>query len=248
MNKKQIGIIVVALALMGFSIVGLGYLRTHQSLGKPGVKTKAIAGTSNLHVVLPAQILDYTSKELEMDDVTTNMLPKDTSFGRMSYTAPDSFGMMLTVVLMGSDRTSIHRPQFCLTGGGWAIDKIASRMESIHIERPFVYDLPVLKLVTSRTITSEGQKGVLRGLYVYWFVADDKQVAGDLGWARMLSQAWHLVSTGTLERWAYISCFAVCAPGQEDATFERMRKFLSASVPEFQTPPKRMDVPVTPRG
>jgi len=41
-----------------------------------------------------------------------------------------------------------------------------------------------------------------------------------------------------LQRWAYISCFAVCLPGQEEATFERLKKFIAASVPEFQLTPK----------
>jgi hypothetical protein len=50
--------------------------------------------------------------------------------------------------------------------------------------------------------------------------------------------AKNLLQTGELQRWAYVSCFSVCLPGQEDATFERMKKFLAASVPEFQTTPK----------
>ena len=46
-----------------------------------------------------------------------------------------------------------------------------------------------------------------------------------------------LLTTGVLQRWAYISYFAVCLPGQEDATFEKMKKLIAASVPEFQLPP-----------
>jgi hypothetical protein len=41
-----------------------------------------------------------------------------------------------------------------------------------------------------------------------------------------------------LQRWAYVACISPCAPGQEDATFARMKKFIAAAVPEFQlTPP-----------
>jgi len=49
--------------------------------------------------------------------------------------------------------------------------------------------------------------------------------------------AREMFRTGVLQRWAYVSCFVVCAPGQEDATFERMKKFIAAGVPEFQTAP-----------
>jgi len=58
------------------------------------------------------------------------------------------------------------------------------------------------------------------------------------GGERMWSMAKHLLKTGVLQRWAYVSCFAVCPPGSEEATFERMRQFIAASVPEFQLTPK----------
>jgi hypothetical protein len=41
-----------------------------------------------------------------------------------------------------------------------------------------------------------------------------------------------------LQRWAYVSYFAICSPGQEDATFERMSRLIEESVPEFQLPPR----------
>jgi hypothetical protein len=46
-----------------------------------------------------------------------------------------------------------------------------------------------------------------------------------------------LLRTGVLQRWAYVSYFSFCAPGQEDAAFERMSKLIAASVPEYQLPP-----------
>jgi hypothetical protein len=49
--------------------------------------------------------------------------------------------------------------------------------------------------------------------------------------------ALHLLRTGVLQRWAYVSYFSACEPGQEDATFARMEKLIAASVPEFQLPP-----------
>jgi len=40
-----------------------------------------------------------------------------------------------------------------------------------------------------------------------------------------------------LQRWAYVSYFTACLPGQEDATFARMKALITASVPEIQLPP-----------
>ena len=54
---------------------------------------------------------------------------------------------------------------------------------------------------------------------------------------RMWWLARDLVRTGVLQRWAYVSYFAVCAPGQEEATFERMKNLIALAVPEYQFPP-----------
>jgi hypothetical protein len=47
-----------------------------------------------------------------------------------------------------------------------------------------------------------------------------------------------LVRTGVLQRWASIGYFASCPPGQEEAVFERLKQFISASAPEFQLVPR----------
>ena len=61
--------------------------------------------------------------------------------------------------------------------------------------------------------------------------------ADALGFRRMWSTTKLLLATGERQRWAYVTCFSICAPGQEDADFERMKQFIAASVPEFQLPP-----------
>ena len=43
---------------------------------------------------------------------------------------------------------------------------------------------------------------------------------------------------GVLDRFAYISYFAVCLPGQEDAAFERLKQLMVESVPLFQLVPR----------
>jgi hypothetical protein len=73
------------------------------------------------------------------------------------------------------------------------------------------------------------------GISVFWFVADNEQTTGNVQLQCYLVK--DLLCTGVLQRWAYVSCFAVCAPGQEDAAFERMEKLIAASVPEYQLPP-----------
>jgi hypothetical protein len=48
-----------------------------------------------------------------------------------------------------------------------------------------------------------------------------------------------MLRAGVLQRWAMISYFTACAPGQEDAAFERLKKLIAASAPEFQLVPRK---------
>ena len=57
----------------------------------------------------------------------------------------------------------------------------------------------------------------------------------------MWLMARDLLLTGVLQRCASIIYFAYCLPGQEDATFERMKKLIVASAPEFQLIPRQAD-------
>ena len=232
MNRHKWILAMAALGLMAGSGALLGRLHAHQKLGAPGLKTTPLPGSVRRLVLLPEQVLDCQSQWIEADDVTTNSLPRDTSFGQRYYTAKDGFQLSLNTVLMGTDRTSIHKPQFCLVGQGWRID--STDREVVPIERPHPYDLPVVKLTCSKAVEQDGQRVPYRGLYVYWFVADGAISADPSGFERMWWMARELVRHGELQRWAYVSCFAVCHPGQEEAAYQRMKAFIAAAVPEFQ--------------
>ena len=234
MNKQKWACLLVALALIGGTGVALNRMKANQKLGEPGIKTAAIPGSKRMDVYLPPKVLDYNSVVIPTDINVLNGLPQDTSFAQRRYTAPDGDIMLCNIVLMGTDRTSIHKPQFCLTGSGWIISDANSSADVIHMERPAPYDLPVMKLVSSREFKPPGQSSsfTVHGIYVYWFVADHELTESH--WARMRRMSTHLLATGELQRWAYVSYFAVCQPGDEAKTYDRMKKFISASVPEFQ--------------
>jgi hypothetical protein len=236
MNKQKWIILMVALALMGGAAALLTRLQASQKLGRPGVKTTPIPGSDRLEVDLPEHVLDYTSEAVPVDKLVLDWLPQDTSFGQRRYRAPDGFEASVNVVLMGRDRTSLHKTEFCLEGQGWQIDRSASSETTVHMDRPGAYDLPVMKFIATKEITINGRTLTGRGVYVFWFVADDEYTARH--WQRMWWMARDLFFTGVLQRWAMISCFTVCAPGQEDAAFERLKKFMVASVPEFQRVPR----------
>jgi hypothetical protein len=237
MSKQKWIVLVLALCLIGGSAGLLKRLQTTQKLGIPAVKTSPIAGSPRLLVELPANVPGYTSEVLQEDKLTLDTLPQDTSFGGRRYVAPDGFWAIAKVVLMGSDRTSIHKTEFCMEGSGWRIDRSRSAEVMIHMNRPYPYDLPVMKYITSREVDMNGQKTLLKGIYVAWFVADNNEYTTQ-HWKRMWWLARDLLRMGVLQRWALVNYFSVCPPGQEEATFERMKKLIVETVPEFQLVPR----------
>jgi hypothetical protein len=235
MNRQKWIMLLVAFAMIGGASATLTRLKADQKLGRPGINTVPIPGSVRLSIPLPEHVLYYNSTNIPTDPGVLEGLPHDTSFAQRLYAAPqdESDELELMVVLMGTDRTSIHKPQFCLRGSGWDFDDENSRPDNIRIQNPHPYDLPVTKMLMSRTVLSEdGQSTKLSGIYVYWFVADHQLTGSHL--TRMWSTASHLLRTGELQRWAYVGCLGVCRPGDENATYDRMKRFIAASVPEFQ--------------
>ena len=232
MNNQKVIIFVTALLLMAGSAGLLARFKANQKLGRAGVKTSPIAGSRNVVVELPASLPGYKSEAVETQPIVIGILPKDTSFGQRRYQADDGFQALMNVVLMGEDRTSLHKPQYCVEGAGWKIDQ--TETTTMPIERPHHYELPVIKLTTTKEGVINGQPYKARGIYVYWYVADGMVSGEPSGFNRMWGMAKHLLRTGELQRWAYIYCFATCRPGEEAGTYKRMRELIAASVPEFQ--------------
>jgi hypothetical protein len=236
MKRPQLVVGAIALVLMLGAAGVLAKLKAGHQLGPPGVKTQPIPGSGRLEILLPELVVGYESKAIEQDAEVLKALPQDTSFGQRRYTAGDGFEVSLNVVMMGTDRTSIHKPQFCLTGAGWRIDQTTT--ERVRVYRPQPYDLPVVKITASREVSVGGQTMTLRGVYVYWFVCDGAISGEPSGAERMWWMARELLRTGVLQRWAYVTCFSVCAPGQEEETYKRVERFIAFAVPDFQLVPK----------
>lgn len=131
-----------------------------------------------------------------------NMLPADTGLVRKYYARPgDRDGLHATIVLSGDDRSSIHRPQVCMTAAGHEIEReriiripLAGRAEPLEVA---VLDM-------TRPITRpDGQPASQTSYYAYWFVGKDRETASHL-W-RMYWMGYDRVVHGVSHRWAYIA-------------------------------------------
>jgi hypothetical protein len=238
MNKNTTISFLLALAIMLGGAGVLFFLKAHKKLGNPGVKTGPVPlfnengkPISTQSVLLPERVEGFRSRLLPISLNDLRYLPADTTYGRRAYETQDGFKLTANVVLMGGDRTSIHKPEYCLPGQGWSIEK----RELIHImvSRPTHYQLPAMKWTVRQLFQNpKGETLDVRGVYVFWFVSDTEITPFHSG--RVWSIAKHLLSKGELERWAYVSFFSACSPGQEQSTFGRLEQLIKASVPEFQ--------------
>lgn len=228
---------VSALMVMGLGALLVGWLSSRQILDSPGVKISAVplmgeegrlVRTNSVEI--PRRVAGFQFQNLPVTDIELNSLPSDTVFGRGRYTASDGFRTQLSVVVMGTDRTSIHRPDYCLTGQGL---RVTSQQE-VPFAAPGEPGPKTVQRFDFRGMlrTTDGQSVDVGGVYVFWFVSRDRQTASH--WQRQWWMIQDLVTRGMLQRWAYISVLAFCQPGTEDEAYRRASELISATTPYFE--------------
>ena len=126
-------------------------------------------------------------------------LPEDTEFVKSAFTNDVGTRLFTSIVLSGTARDSIHRPQRCLKGQGNNLDGEYDLKVPLEGRDP----LTVRVIKTSRTFrTAEGPKPYY-SFYAYWFVGQDRETASH--YSRMFWLAWDRVVRSKANRWAYIA-------------------------------------------
>lgn len=225
------------LLLIGTTAVGLRQIDQHRRLGEPGLRMTAEVvfdeqgGVVNTNTVaLPEQVLGYQSTNAPITMVELGWLPQDTTYARKIYFRTNTYPLQVSVVMMGLDRSSIHKPQYCLEGQGWQV--LSESADTIALADGSAQPLPVWKMIAQQPRTlADGSQQLVKAVYVYWFVADEHITARHE--ERMWWMAKELLTTGTLQRWAYVSVLAQCLPGHEEATYAQIEEFIAASAPQY---------------
>lgn len=239
MKKHHIAIAFVLVTVGGMSLL-LGNIQ--QNLGDPGVLTgegllmdpEDIVLSTNC-VLLPPSVGTFSGEDVRISAKTVEWLPPDTTFGFRRYHDDSGFEALAQVVLMGRDRTSIHKPEYCLYGAGWKIT--ASETTTIQMSEPEPYSLPVTKISISMKLEQkDGTFFERSGYYYYWFISEDQMTATHKN--RIVLMASDLLKKRVLKRWAYVSFLASAQPGVEESLDARLRHLIQQTVPQFQlTPP-----------
>lgn len=147
-------------------------------------------------------------------------LPRDTVIRKMMYVHPNGAVIHASYVLSGKERSSIHRPQVCLTNNGNEIVKTVKARVPLEGRDPL--DVIVLDLVRSFK-TPDGAQHASCAYYAYWFAAKNHETPYHL--MRMFWMASDRVLRSTAHPWAYITVSGSRDP-ESDRHIDETRDFI----------------------
>jgi len=238
-NRSGLFMILVCSLLMAGTAGACWYFKTHQKIGEPGVRIvpgelfneKGELVRTN-RVDLPEALGQVQSVPWPITIQELEWLPPDTTYGRRRYLEPGgNFLSDLNVVVMGKDRTSIHKPQYCLPSGGFEIHK--EETITLPIELQGGQELQAQLIHASRAFKdAEGKNQELGALFIYYFVTDGQTTPDHIDMLWRISR--ELVLSGETERWGYVSMMTLYQPGREAEALEWSKELLKRAVPYFQ--------------
>ncbi|MBI5769145.1 MAG: exosortase-associated EpsI family protein [Verrucomicrobia bacterium] len=242
MDDKRAG--VVAAAVVAIAVGEVFFLRQLAALPPRGAAGVRLAADGENPVELPAFLgIEWTGRPEKVTPAERDILPPDTGFSRKLYFnhRDPTKRVLVSIVLSGRDRSSIHRPELCLIGQGWTIAGAATRPFAYPGHAAAAFPATVLRVQRevappgrNRPPAVAGQPGgrvVVPQLVAYWFVGSDGVVPTH--WQRLVHDAWNRVAHARADRWAYVLLQTDAADG-EAAALARMQAVLSETLPAFQ--------------
>jgi EpsI family protein len=151
---------------------------------------------------LPQRLGQWQGAELQgLTEDERKLLPSDTEGARRRYRDGAGHEVACSVVLAGTDVTSIHRPELCLPGQGWLIEN--GTVTSLPAPGAPGGALQVMWMDAKRNVGPNGERNVLmRSVFAYWFIGKDRVTPHH--WERMMWTAKDRVLHGRNHRWAYV--------------------------------------------
>jgi len=158
------------------------------------------------------------------------ILPKGTGIAKKLYRRIPLEEISVSVVVTGSERSGIHRPQWCLPAQGFSI----RRRRRTSVPQPEREQLPVALLEIERVTSSNaGVPQRSRGVFAYWFTGNGRSTASHT--ARLFWMAFDSLVEGTTHRWAYVSIL-YDHRGTDEANLQTLREFIRDFAPMIRTP------------
>lgn len=173
-----------------------------------------------------------------MSRAEKEQLPDDTEFVKSAYTNEAGVRMFTSIVLSGTARDSIHRPQRCLKGQGNTLEGEYTLKVPMEGRRP----LSIRIIKTSRLLRTKDGVEPYYSYYAYWFVGRERETPYHLG--RMFWLAWDRVMHSEASRWAYIAVAGVREEGST-AYEEDLTAFVQKLYPHLLPDDSKLSVPLS---
>ena len=163
-----------------------------------------------------------------LSKIEVDLLPHDTEGVKELYKTADGRQLMVSIVLSGKERASIHRPETCMQGQGSDIKDVRIIEVPLGGGRPPLH-VKILELVHEYNNT-DGTKAISTTYYSYWFSGKGRETPEH--WQRMVWMATDRIFHSVSHRWAYISVAGVRTAGN-DGYQDEIKKFVSQLYPEI---------------
>ncbi len=207
----------------------------HRQQEPPVETTGVLLAKGGVNPVELPTFLDsgWMGSTIEPTAVERSILPPDTGYSRKLYVSQGGVSrqLLLSIVLSGRDRTSLHRPELCLVGQGWTIDGASTHRFSYPRRGDGGFEATVLRV--HRQQERQPRAAPVPEIVVYWYVGGDRIVASQV--ERMLYDSWNRVVHGRADRWAYVLVKTDAADGA-DGALARIQEVLNSALPSFQQP------------
>jgi EpsI family protein len=138
------------------------------------------------------------------------LLPADTKISRRIYENIRGDAITVAIVLSGSERRSIHRPQQCLPAQGFSIESSSVMTASLLGRSPLQ-----LTLIKASRAGGKDNSASPRLLLAYWFVGGGHETHDHIKRAGYM--AWDNLIHGVRPRWAYVSLQIASGAGEQVA-------------------------------
>ncbi len=173
---------------------------------------------------------EWIGRETEVTQIERETLPPDTGYSRRLYVAVADRReqVLISIVLSGQDRTSIHRPEICLVGQGWSIGE----REEARFAGPAGREVPAALLRLEREVARrDGGRATVPALFAYWFVGHERV-------ATTTAERLWLTALNRLrlqpDRWAYVVAQTVQLGDETEADAQaRMAEVVGYLLPQL---------------
>jgi len=194
-----------------------------------------VAPEAGVVMDLPTLIGEFWGTDEPVSPSELALLPADTEFEKKVYQDMTGNALTAQIVLSGGEKRSIHRPEVCLPGQGWAVQ--AGEVLPVTLANGRVIE--VMKLTLSREIeVAAGDRRNLKSYFLYWFVGKDTTTPHH--WVRLAKTNWDMVVSKLQHRWAYVIVSAPVLEGfrpgaqTDQQTLDMLKDFIRQAVPQFQ--------------